>query len=320
MFYAKDDKQISVYFKDGQGATWKSDHPQFQRVVDMAQKEDWIMIQFLHNPAKAILDNPATISNTGDEIVITSNTGDEVKAEPTGDPLLEMIALLQKKGILDNNIEPVKPFLRNMLENPFIQATQEIYEYCRNMDFEITPDGCFLAYKRVRADLGSLHDGGKTKHVIGEYTEVEHFDTNRRNYCSNGLHFCAKSYLIGYGGDVTIIVKVNPKDVVSIPEDYNFTKGRCRRYLTVGILAQNGTLQTTNLKEATGEIVVKTETKAKADKKLAKKEAKTSNRILETVQNMKIYKDDVEKVAKVMNISVETVKRNIRKHKAAERA
>ena len=307
MFYAKDDKQISVYFKDGQGATWKSDHPQFQRVVDMAQKEDWIMIQLLHNPAKTILDNPATISDTGDEIVITSNTGDEIKVEPTGDPLLEMIALLQKKGILDNNIEPVKPFLRNMLENPFIQATQEIYEYCRNMDFEITPDGCFLAYKRVRADLGSLHDGGKTKHVIGEYTEVEHFDTNRRNHCSNGLHFCAKSYLMGYGGDVTIIVKVNPKDVVSIPEDYNFAKGRCRRYLTVGILAQNGTLQTTNLKEATGETVVKTE-------------AKAQNRILETFQNMDIYKNDVAKVAKVMNISIETVKRNIRKYKASQQA
>lgn len=318
MFYAKDDKQISVYFKDGQGATWKSDHPQFNRVVEMAKKEDWIMIQFLHNPAKAILDNEAIISDSGDEITVISDSGNTVKVEPTGDPLLEMIALLQKKGILDNNIEPVKPFLRNMLENPFIEATQEIYEYCKNMDFEITSDGCFLAYKKVREDLGSFHDHGQTKHVIGEYTEVEHFDTNRRNYCSNGLHFCAKSYLYSYGNNegTTIIVKINPKDVVSIPTDYNFAKGRCRRYLTVGILAKDGTLQTTDLKEATGETVIKTETKAKADKK----EANTTNRIQETVQNMKIYKDDVEKVAKVMNISVETVKRNIRKHKAAERA
>ena len=318
MFYAKDDKQISVYFKDGQGATWKSDHPQFQRVVDMARKENWIMIQFLHNPAKAILDNKSSISDTGDEITVISDTGESISVEPTGDTLLEMIALLQRKGVLDNNIEPVKPFLKNMLENPFIEATQEIYEYCKNMDFEITPDGCFLAYKSVRKDLGSIHDNGQTKHVIGEYTEVEHFDTNRRNHCSNGLHFCAKSYLSSYSGDIIIIVKINPKDVVSIPTDYNFAKGRCRRYLTVGILAEDGTLQTTNLEEATGEKVVKTEAKAKADKEVAK--SKATNRIEETIQNMEIYENNVDKVARVMNISIETVKRNIRKHRAANKA
>ena len=209
-----------------------------------------------------------------------------------------------------------------MFENPYIESTTELYDYCKAQDFEITEDGCFLAYKKVRADLGSVHDGGKTTHTIGEYTEVKEFDTDRHRKCSNGLHFCSRSYLRSFTGEVTIIVKVNPKDVVAIPTDYNFAKGRCKKYYVVGILGQEGTLSTTNI-EAVSEgtvKIVKTKERTKADKKLAKNKAKQlGGRIEETVSLMKTHKNNIEKVAKIMDISVETIKRNIRKHKAANK-
>ena len=90
----------------------------------------------------------------------------------------------------------------------------------------------------------------------------------------------------------------------------------------VGFIAPDGTLQTTNLEEATGEKIVKTKAKARLDRKVSKKKAeakKSTGRIEETVQNMEIYKDDVAKVAKVMNISTETVRRNLRKFNQRKR-
>lgn len=322
MFYFKDNKQLTVYFADGNSAVWQADNPQFDRVLELCKSNNWIQIEMLHNQAKILMTSDSTkVEKDGKVSVIKNNKS--ITLEPTEDNnLLNMIALLKKKGVLDDNITPVKPFITNMLENPYIDAVHEIYEYCKNMDFEITEDGCFLAYKKVRDDLGSVYDNGKTKHKIGEYTEVEKFDTDRSRECSYGLHFCSKQYLNSYGGEVVILVKVNPKDVVSIPKDYNFAKGRCKRYLTVGIIAKDGTLQTTNLEEATGEKIVKTKAKAKADKKLAHKEANANKgigRIQETVQNMKIYNNDVNKVASIMNISVETVRRNLRKFKQNKR-
>jgi hypothetical protein len=45
--------------------------------------------------------------------------------------------------------------------------------------------------------------------------------------------------LSSFGGDRTVIVKINPADVVSIPSDYNDAKGRACRYEVVGEVGVN---------------------------------------------------------------------------------
>ena len=324
MFYFKDNSQITVYFADGNSAVWKSDNPQFEKVAHMCENSLWVPIQMLHNQAKTLLNNKVTIQ--GDKLVIETYTSDsvtkpeilhiELGTTDTSDPVVAFIKLLKEKGTIDTEIERIKPFLINMFKNPFINAVEEIYEYCLAKDFEITEDGCLLAYKNVRKDFSSIYDDGKTKHAIGQITKVENFDTNRSRECSSGLHFCSKNYLSFYSGDVTIIVKINPMHICAIPKDYNFSKGRCTQYEMVGVMGKDGTLQTTNLEEATNEKIVKTTSKIRLDKKVSQKK---SNRIDETVQNMNIYNNDVNKVAKVMNLNVETVKRNIRKYNQRNR-
>ena len=68
-------------------------------------------------------------------------------------------------------------------------------------------------------------------------------DDNMHNTCSTGLHFCSKEYLDHFGKvrdgkkkDRVVILKINPADVVSIPADYNSTKGRACRYEVIGEL------------------------------------------------------------------------------------
>jgi len=56
--------------------------------------------------------------------------------------------------------------------------------------------------------------------------------------CSYGLHFCSLEYVRCFSGHHLMVLKINPKDIVSIPTDYNNTKGRCCRYTVVGELEQ----------------------------------------------------------------------------------
>jgi len=72
----------------------------------------------------------------------------------------------------------------------------------------------------------------------GTIVEMERnqVDDNKDQTCSTGLHFCGMSYLSCFGGDRTVIVKINPADVVSIPSDYNEAKGRACRYEVIGEL------------------------------------------------------------------------------------
>jgi hypothetical protein len=101
----------------------------------------------------------------------------------------------------------------------------------------ITSDGHFLAYKKVRKDFKDCHTG-TMDNSVGKIVEMERHevDDNANNTCSNGLHFCSKEYLNHFGGERTVIVKINPADVVSIPTDYDFSKGRACRYEVIGEL------------------------------------------------------------------------------------
>ena len=329
MFYFKDNKQLTVYFADGNSAVWQADNPQFDRVLELCKSNNWIQIEMLHNQAKVLLNNKVSIQGdkltieTGEDaesLSLDKGQGDKLTVDlgtaGKSDPIIAFIKLLKDKGTIDTEIERIKPFLIIMFKNPYINAVEEIYEYCLSKDFEITEDGCLLAYKNVRKDFSSIYDGGKTKHAIGQITKVENFDTNRSRECSSGLHFCSKSYLSSYSGDVTIIVKINPMHICAIPKDYNFSKGRCTQYEMVGVMGKDGTLQTTNIEAATGQKTVKTTTQAKADKKLAQKKAKSGDRLTETADLMKQFNNNIKKVASQMNISEETVKRNMRKVRA----
>jgi hypothetical protein len=147
-----------------------------------------------------------------------------------------MIAMLQE-GF---PIEPMVTFMENLMSNPSRQAVQELYGFLEKNNLPITPDGHFLAYKKVRDDYLDCHSG-TMDNSVGKIVEMERneVDDNRNNTCSAGLHFCGHSYLAHFSGARTVIVKINPRDVVSIPSDYNDAKGRACRYEVVGEVGVN---------------------------------------------------------------------------------
>lgn len=137
-----------------------------------------------------------------------------------------------------DNLEPFLLFVENLLSNPSSFAREELMQWIEKGQMPITPDGHFLAYKRVRSDYMDVHSG-TMDNSVGQIVQMPRFavDDNRNRTCSAGLHFCSKDYLGSFGGEKIVVVKINPADVVSIPVDYDFTKGRAWRYEVVAELS-----------------------------------------------------------------------------------
>lgn len=127
-------------------------------------------------------------------------------------------------------------FLENVMLNPNESGTivDEIHQFLEHCKLPLTADGCFLAYKMVTPDFMDLYTNSMDNSV-GTIVEMprEDCDFNRGRTCSRGLHFCSEGYLGSYGtrdSDQVVIVKVNPKDITSIPEEYGYEKGRACSY------------------------------------------------------------------------------------------
>ena len=76
---------------------------------------------------------------------------------------------------------------------------------------------------------------------VGQVCEMPRskVDDNRSVGCSAGLHVGALDYVASYGSpeaeDNIIIVKINPRDAVSVPTDSSHQKLRTCRYEVVGL-------------------------------------------------------------------------------------
>jgi len=93
----------------------------------------------------------------------------------------------------------------------------------------------------VRSDFTDCHTG-KFDNSPGQVVTMPRNEVNedKDQTCSSGLHFCSLSYLSSFYGDKVVILKINPRDVVSIPSDYNNAKGRCCRYEVIEEKSRDG--------------------------------------------------------------------------------
>lgn len=143
---------------------------------------------------------------------------------------------LKANGKLSDTVKSLVVFLENLMLNSSYRAVNELYGFLEANCIEITNDGHFIAFKKVRPDYKDIHSGtfdnspGQTLRVMRSQV-----DENSERTCSHGLHCCSKSYLphFGSGTSRVVRVKVHPADVVAIPRDYNNAKMRCCGYTVI---------------------------------------------------------------------------------------
>jgi hypothetical protein len=138
-------------------------------------------------------------------------------------------------------------FLENKQLNPSYKAINMMYKFRQDKGMPLTDDGCFLAYKGVMKDYwsrngnrttvvlsGAVNEGGHILNAIDAYIEVDRkcVEDDPDKGCGEGLHAGSLEYATGWGEKV-VIVKIHPKDVVSVPKAED-NKMRICAYTVVG--------------------------------------------------------------------------------------
>jgi hypothetical protein len=140
----------------------------------------------------------------------------------------------------------VARFLENLAANPSEHSKENLYRWIKDRHFSITEDGCLIGYKGVNKDSegnfvsvssgtaivdGETHTG-QIPNYVGAVVMMPRSTVTHDPavHCHVGLHVGTWSYASNFGGGGTLTVKVNPRDVVSVPEDWNSEKMRVCRY------------------------------------------------------------------------------------------
>lgn len=164
--------------------------------------------------------------------------GEELKADKT--LVKKHVMKCITKGVTK---KAYHKFLSKLKENPRKYIEEELYAFLESGNFPIADDGDFYAFKKITSDYKD--DRTRTMdNRPGKYVKMNRKDVcdNRNETCSTGLHFAAMEYAKSYSGEKLVILKINPEDVVSIPNDYNNQKGRCCKYKVICELTDSNIL------------------------------------------------------------------------------
>jgi hypothetical protein len=242
-------KSLAIFYADGESETIPEAHVSFKPIIEKlisgsATDED---IRDLTGVLKTVARKMSALSER------VSIDGKEVYFD--GDPLRGEISDIIKRMFEEGKALDFKPlvnFLEKAKTNPSLKSIDDLYRWIRNGDLVIDPDGDIVAYKAVRVNAKgeneSIHAGsafvngeevqGFIPNIPGSVVSMARSQVNDNEFetCSYGLHAGTYAYANQFagwqGGETTrlILVKINPRDVVSVPNDHNDAKMRVARY------------------------------------------------------------------------------------------
>lgn len=250
-------------FLNGKFETIMNDHPNYHKIRDAVRNDD-------EETVSQLVDLRESLKKDG----ITEEDGVfYLYGERLDNQLTKRVLDLRNEGFDTKNMVN---FLKNIYKNPSKRAVDELYKFLEHFALPITEDGCFLAYKAVRNDYMDIFSG-TIRNMVGDSPEMHRFkvDEDKEKHCSSGLHCGAIGYVKQYGGITKVptagngnrvmIVKVNPRDAVSVPSDWGCQKLRTCKYTVISEMEDfdkvlEKSLYTADAKEAvpTKDPVIKT--------------------------------------------------------------
>lgn len=205
----------------GRPQTLSASHQSFGAVIEELKKPT-------HNAKRilSLISAQEALLDFSNKTVTIANGKVYYQGNAIGGALVNRILEFNRVGL---PYEPLLKFLQNLPEKE--SARDALYKFLENKGLTITPDGCFLGYKGVRRDYTSAHPNnlpslkgpmikGHIRFKVGDKPRCnrEDCDPNTSVECSTGIHVGSHSFAQGYTSDGhMMIVKVNPRDCVSVP-------------------------------------------------------------------------------------------------------
>lgn len=228
--------------------TARRDHPNFAKIVKALNEgmlgqgvSDEEMLEFF-DIAKAVEDRFARLSERiavrGQKIYFDN---DEIS---TG--LSRQILEFFSQGVDD--WRPLVNFWEKLSANPNDHSREQFWTFVNNHKVTVFPDGDFVGYKGCRrGEDGILYsttnghaivdnvdiEDGPIPNQVGSIIEMPRSEVKHDPYdeCNAGLHIGTYDFAKSYASRGSmLIVKVNPRDVVSVPHSSTGQKTRVCRY------------------------------------------------------------------------------------------
>lgn len=220
---------ISIVVNSKSYTVYKSDI-KFNRVLDIVRNKQWNKLENALDTAKHIAKYSYGKITVTDGKVLFRN-------KPMHNAVVDKILNFIKH---DYPYKPLVRFLDKLMSNPSENSRTQCYSFLERHKMPISDDGDFLAYKGVNKSFRDKHTDS-IDNSLGKLVKINRAKTNDNpnEHCSEGLHLGDfKAYIHDFvnNEDKVIICKVNPRDVVSVPNDYNCSKMRVCQYRVIQVV------------------------------------------------------------------------------------
>ena len=123
-------------------------------------------------------------------------------------------------------------------------SVEDLLKFIQKGELPLADDGSVLVYKLLRRtkNEGVFVDchSGNVKQRVGSKVHMAEalVDARRSQDCSNGLHVARRDYLQTFSGDVCVLAKLAPEDVIAVPQ-YDARKLRAKAYHIIAELSDS---------------------------------------------------------------------------------
>lgn len=234
-----------TFIHDGDLLVADGDHPNFKKIVLALADEDSdpAEIALLFDIERVVR---RTFSKLSERVTVRDGKVTFDNEEANG-ILPDAILRALDEGA---DLAPLVNFYDKVMQNPQADSRESLYRWLEAEDFTITPNGNILAYKGVNpvdgddgvyessygghAFVNDVEVNGKVRQSVGDVVTMPRSEVtfDPRTPCSAGLHVGTDKYARSFA-TTTLLVEVNPRDVVSVPTDYSNQKVRVCRYKIV---------------------------------------------------------------------------------------
>lgn len=223
------EKNIVVMFDD-KVLSYPRSHKLFERI-----RTDLLDMRFDRLDLEENLEKHLKKSHLPDGVTIKKGVV-RVDGKCLPEVLNEKVVEFYENGL---PLYPIINFYRNLMENPSEESRKDLFTFLMANKIPITEKGMFRAYKKVKSNFMDSYTG-TMDNSVGKVVSMprERVNPDRTQTCSHGLHVASWEYAAKYSGEVILEIQINPKDVVSVPIDYNNAKMRVCRYKVVRVIKQ----------------------------------------------------------------------------------
>lgn len=241
----QNDEQNIVVFLNDEIYPAHSSHPNYDAIVQGALEGDESIVE-LFDVAQSAAHKFEGLS----ERISVANGRLYLDGDEVHNVLAQRVLNFLEQGVDD--WKPLVLFFENVQANENPHSKEMLYRWLEDNSITIDEAGLIAGYKGVqptddggfqsissgKALVNGVEQSGQIRQNIGDVvsmprSEVQH---DPAIGCHTGLHVGNYSYAQSFARGALLDVRVNPRDVVSVPTDCDSQKLRCCRYRIVDVI------------------------------------------------------------------------------------